>query len=194
LRKPSVGAWLLNQLARTRPKEVGRLVDAGEKLRKVQASGKGDLRAATREERAAVAQLLDEARSILEDSGRTTTEAALQPVRTTLAAAAADSDSAALLQAGQLEGELEPPAFGGLLGQLPPPPKRDPKTEAAEQKARQKKLGDARARLSKAEKASAQAERKAEKLRADLEQAEKALTAANAELDAAREELAETEG
>jgi hypothetical protein len=170
---------------------VGRLVDAGERLRTVQTSGKGDLRAATQEERAAVARLLDEARSILEDSGRSATEAALQPVRTTLAAAATDSDSAAQLRAGRLERELEPPAFGGLLGQLPPPPKRDKKTEAAERKARQKTLADAKARLYKAKKASAQAERKAEKLRADLEQAEESLGAAKAELDAATAEVAE---
>jgi hypothetical protein len=172
---------------------VGRLVEAGEKLRKVQASGKGDLRSATQEERAAAAQLLDEARSILEDSGRAATEAALQPVRTTLAAAAADSDSAARLREGQLERELEPPAFGGLLGQLPPPPKRDRKTEEAELKARQKTLADAKARLSKAEKASERAERKAEKLRFDLEQAEEALRAARAEVDAASADLVEAE-
>jgi len=172
---------------------VGRLVEVGEKLRKVQTSGKGDLRAATQEERAAVAELLEEARSLLEDSGRTATEAALQPVRTTLAAAAADSDSAAQLRKGQLERELEPPAFGGLLGQLPPPPKRDEKTEAAELKARQKTLADAKARLSKAEKASAQAERKAEKLRADLEQAEETLKAAKAEVDAASADLVAAE-
>jgi hypothetical protein len=159
----------------------------------VQTSGKGDLRAATQEERAAVAQLLDEARSIMEAAGRTPSEAVLQPVRTTLAAAAADSGSAAQLQAGRLERELEPPAFGGLLGQLPPPPKRDKKTEAAEQKARQKELADAKARLAKAEKASAQAERRAEKLRADLEQAEEAFRSAKAELDAASAELAEAE-
>jgi len=184
---------LLNQLARSRAKEVGRLVDAGKKLRQVQTSGKGDLRAATQEERAAVAGLLEEARSILENSGRTPSEAALQPVRTTLAAAAADSDAAAQLQAGRLERELEPPAFGGLLGQLPPPPKPDRKTVAAEEKARRKKLVDAKARVSKAEKASAQAQRKAERLRADLGQAEEALSAAKAELDAATAELAEAE-
>ena len=194
LKKPSVGAWLLNQLARTRAKEVARLVDAGEKLRKVQATGKGDLRAATQEERAAVAQLLEEARSMLEDSGRAPTEAALQPVRTTLAAAAADSDSAAQLRAGRLERELEPPAFGGLLGQLPPPPKRDKRIEAAEQRARQKTLADAKARLARAQKASAQAERRVTKLRGDLEGAEQELDAATAELDAATAELADAKG
>jgi hypothetical protein len=172
---------------------VGRLVEAGERLRQVQTSGKGDLRAATQAERATVAQLLDEARSILEDSGRAATEAALQPVRTTLAAAAADSDSAAQLREGQLERELEPPAFGGLLGQLPPPPKRDQKTEEAELKARQKTLADAKARLSKAKKASERAERKAEKLRAGLEQAEQALRAARAEVEAASADLVEAE-
>ena len=45
LKRPSVGAWVLNQLARTRPQEVRRLIEAGERLRKIQASGKGDLRA-----------------------------------------------------------------------------------------------------------------------------------------------------
>jgi len=129
----------------------------------------------------------------MEAAGRTPSEAVLQPVRTTLAAAAADSGAAAQLRAGRLERELEPPAFGGLLGQLPPPPKRDNRSEAAEQKARQKKVADAKARLAKAEKASAQAERRAEKLRADLGQAEEALSSAKAKLDAASAELSEAE-
>jgi hypothetical protein len=100
LRRPSPAAWVLNQLARARAKEIRGLVEAGERLRKIQASGKGDLRAATQAERAAVAGLLDQARSILEESGRAPTEATLRPVRTTLAAAAADREAAEQLRAG----------------------------------------------------------------------------------------------
>ena len=38
LRKPSVPAWAVNQLARREPEAVGRLVESGERLRKAQAA------------------------------------------------------------------------------------------------------------------------------------------------------------
>jgi hypothetical protein len=191
LRRPSLGAWVLNQLARTRPQEIARLVKAGERLRKIQASGKGDLRVATQEERAVAGELLAHARSILEESGRAPTEAALQPVRTTLAAAAADPTAAEQLREGRLAGELEPPAFGGLLGQMPRRSPRERKqtaqrtTKAQERKARERELAEARARLSSAERAAEERERQAERLRGEWERAKEEAKAAKAELKAA---------
>lgn len=192
LQRPSVGAWVLNQLARTRPTEIRSLVEAGKELRKVQASGKGDLRAATQAERAAVAEILGHARAILEESGRTPSEATLQPVRTTLAAAAADPDAAAQLREGRLARELEPPAFGGLLGH---PPRRPPgarkkaataSTKAEERKALQRELSEARARVSTARRRADAARRQAERLKREWEGSQQ-------DADSAKARLAEAE-
>jgi hypothetical protein len=191
LKRPSLGAWVLNQLARMRPQEIIRLVEAGERLRTIQASGKGDLRVATQEERAAAAELLAQARSILEDSGRTPSEAALQPVRATLAAAAADPAAADQLREGRLARELEPPVFGGLLGQMPRPGPGASKqaaqraTKAEERKALERELAEARARLSAAEHAAEELERHAQRLHGEWEHAKEEAKAAQAELKAA---------
>ena len=196
LRKPTLGAWVSNQLARTRGDSVRALVEAGELLRKVQATGKGDLRAATQDERAAISELLAEARTILQQAGRTPSEAALQPVRTTLAAAAADPDAASQLLEGRLARELEPPAFGGLLGAAPQrqPQERGARDErrakAAETKARERELAQARGRVSAARRRAEAAQRKAERLRSEWERAEKDAGAAVAELEEAEAQLA----
>lgn len=183
LQRPSIGAWALNQLARKHPKELRALIQAGQRLRKVQASGKGDLRAATQAERSAVADLLREARSILSESGRKPTEAALQPVRATLAAAAADADAAVQLQKGRLARELEAPDFGGLLAQVsrrgPVRQKAAPRRPAADQrKAVKRELEEARARLSEARRIAGEADRNAERLRREAERAQQDAEAA----------------
>lgn len=191
LKRPSLGAWVLNQLARTQPQEIIQLIKAGERLRKIQASGKGDLRAATQEERAVAAELLAHARSILEEAERAPTEAALQPVRSTLAAAAADPTAAEQLREGRLARELEPPAFGGLLGQMPRRSARavnqaaQRTTKAEERKARERELAEARDRLSGAKRAAAELERNVERLRREWERAKEEAKAAKAELKAA---------
>jgi hypothetical protein len=195
LRRPSPAAWVLNQLARTRAKEIRGLVEAGERLRKIQASGKGDLRAATQAERAAVAGLLDQARSILEESGRAPTEATLGPVRTTLAAAAADREAAEQLRAGRLERELEPPAFGGLLEQMPqrsPPAGKRAAAKTAKADARralEREQAKARTRAAEARRITDEAERQTERSKREWERAQEAAKAAASELKAAEAEV-----
>jgi hypothetical protein len=191
LKRPSVGAWVLNQLARTRPQEVRRLIEAGERLRKIQASGKGDVRALTEAERAAASVLLDRARSLLDEAGRTPTEATLQPVRMTLAAAAADPEAAEQLRQGRLERELEPPAFGGLLAQMSEQAAEGNKharqrtAKADERRARERELADARARETNARRAAAQSGDHAERLGREWEAAQEKAKAAAADLSTA---------
>src|SRR2546430_4625643 len=76
LRRPTVAAWALNQLARRRPEDVRRLLDTGARLREAQESlltGGGErsaLQDATREERDLVAELTRDATAVAGEAGR----------------------------------------------------------------------------------------------------------------------------
>ena len=74
LRKPTLAAWALNQLARRRAKEVERLLAAGEELRRAQDEllAGGDRKAfqsAATKEREQVAKLADEATGLVTEAG-----------------------------------------------------------------------------------------------------------------------------
>jgi hypothetical protein len=107
LRKPSVAAYAVNQLARRHASEVDSFLGAAAQLRQAQLHG-GDVRSAMQEERHALKQLLQLAG---EYAGATQ----IERVRQTLQAAAADEQAAAQVRAGTLERELEPAGFGSLV-------------------------------------------------------------------------------
>ena len=83
--KPTVPAWVVNQLARRHADLVGRLVDAGEEQARALKAGAG-MREAQAAERKAIAELVRKARTILEGSGRKATTPVLDRVAATLAA------------------------------------------------------------------------------------------------------------
>ena len=81
LRKPTVAAWALNQLARTRSKDVEKLIAAGEELRSAQEEllGGGDRSAfqeAAGTERELVAELSADATTLASEAGRAERRAA----------------------------------------------------------------------------------------------------------------------
>lgn len=123
LRRPSVGAWAVNQVARDHPELVDAVVDAGAAVRAAQeallAGGeRGDLRAATAARRDAV---------------RTATKAAValagaahrDAITATFDAAASDEEAAAAVRAGTLQKELAAPSGFELLGVAPAPTAED---------------------------------------------------------------------
>jgi hypothetical protein len=170
LRKPSVSAWTVNQLARRRPQETRALVKAGEGLRKAQRAAVGGrgpeaLRDATRSHRDRLDELTAAARDELGASGPT-----LQRVAQTLRGASVDKESAKALLAGTLTGDVEQAGFGALLSAVPPggfrpargrtsqrtaKPKQPPKPRRDPNAARRKRLQDqlekARARVAELE-------------------------------------------
>jgi hypothetical protein len=92
LRKPTVAAWALNQLARRRPKEVKGLVAAGEDLRAAQEEllAGGDRRAfqsAAATERDQVAKLAREAVELAAEDGERASPALTEKIAATLHAA-----------------------------------------------------------------------------------------------------------
>lgn len=110
LKKPSVSAWAVNQLVRTREMDVKRLLKAGEALEQAQRdvlSGKpSDFDKARREEGSAVRALRDAAKELLTSSSA----AVLDRISNTFRAAAS-ADGRAHLKQGQLSSDLEPPGF-----------------------------------------------------------------------------------
>src|SRR5436305_1927347 len=121
LRKPSVPAWALNQLARRRSGEVERLIAAGDELRDAQekvykgGGARERLRGAVEAEREAVGSLLGEARELLDAEGRTPSQQVLDRIRDTLHAAATDERVRDELLAGRLVEHAQPGGLGPAL-------------------------------------------------------------------------------
>ena len=189
LRKPSVAAWTVNQLVRSRTKDVAAFADAADELRAAQAAlmegrgSAGDLRSAREAERGAVARLLEVARGLF-PGGREPGEATIERIGATLHAAVADEAVRDEVLSGRLLRERESSGFGDLDVELaaavPPRPRPRPAP-------RRKAEDDAREREAAAERE--RRERRAA-LRAALDQAVAEREEAEADLAAARAEEA----
>lgn len=187
LRKPSVAAWAVNQLARRRAKAVERLLAAGEELRAAQEEllGGGDRRAfqsAAARERDEVAKLVGEAVELVAEAGERATPALREKIAETLHAAALDEETAGELRAGRLVRERE--AIGGFGGiaegakstQAPRKGKREAPKKASDDEAKRVAAArtderHARRELEAADKAAAHAETRAEAAKAHAEEA-----------------------
>ena len=190
LKKPSVPAWAVNQLARRREVDVRRLLRAGEQLEQAQkdAVGGGDQQAFERAraaERDALRRLRSEAAGVLRDGGHPATDATLERVARTLHAGSATEEGRALLREGRLSEELEPQGFGALAGVKPAPPRaRKPKApdRSRARKAREEadaasreadaaaaRVHDAEGELERLRRAAERAAAKAERLQTKAE-------------------------
>jgi hypothetical protein len=179
LAKPTLPVWLVNRLARERKAKVRELVKAGERLREAHAGGDlSAFRDATKREREAVGNLLEEARELASGEGRRVSEGMLGRVASTLHAAAADEEARFRLAQGRLAEELEPPGFELLAGIAPAATKRGakPKQGRDDRAERRRELATARKEL-----AGAQA--RARELRQAAAEAERALQAAREEAE-----------
>jgi hypothetical protein len=197
LRKPSLPAWVVNQLARQRELDMQRLVKAGEQLAGAQVeairgqSGDAFLQA-RRDEQHALEALAARAREILADAGRG--PAALDRVLATLRAGSLTQDGRALLKSGRLTEELQPPGFEALAGlnipataAAPPAAERKPANDA------RRRIRDLRRELRALETQATAAKRRALELREQLQGAEAEATRLEAERRQAEEELAAAE-
>jgi transcription initiation factor TFIIIB Brf1 subunit/transcription initiation factor TFIIB len=202
LRKPSVGAWAVNQLVRTQSRAIAELFRAGDALRKVQAdllAGRSDarsLRQAVESERSAVDGLVRRAGGLLTSDGHQLSPTALEQVSETLHAAAIDEQARATVRDGCLDRELRHVGLDALSGAAPARrgrassrPQSSRKQPSATEEARQR-----RAERSAARQAEAQARRQLDRaLRAEADaeerhhRAQRELREAEAALDSARE-------
>jgi hypothetical protein len=186
LRKPTVAAWAANQLARSHPDLVAALVEAGERLRKVQQRAlagrepQAAVSEATADEREAVRALVAAARTDLESRA---TPQLLDRLTQTLRAAAVEPDLARGLAAGRLTEERQAVGFGTL--EAITPRRRD---DGAARKAARERVNQLRAEARRlaaeaqaAKRAADDAEREAARLRREADdrrrEAEQAATA-----------------
>ena len=210
LRKPTVGAWTINQLARQERRDVDLLLDAGHRLREAHervlaGEDPGRLAEAQRAQRDALAALHKAARRILAETGRS--EAALTQVTATLQAAAVSTEGRELLARGRLTGELEATGFDvlaaptGETAKKRTRPRRKPSTRD-ERRARQAELErmrledelrEAREAVKATEKALRAAEQTAAKARKELAGAEEDVQARKTALREARTALRRAE-
>jgi len=194
LRRPSVSAAAVNQLARSAPDDVEALLAAGEALRQAQLGG-GDrdaIRAAAHDEREAVEKLVGEAGKL--------SPAALEEVRETLHAAATDEETRELVRRGVLTEARRAVGLGGFGAVAPAPsrpPRKDGKRSTTEQR-RKEAERDRKAEAERARKAEAERARKAEAerkraARERVKQARAALRDAEREVARLRKELERAE-
>jgi hypothetical protein len=114
LRRPTVGAWLVNLLAHQRPDLIGDLLALGDALRAAQRNLRGDeLRELSAQRRSMVSALARESRALAVAAGRgVRATLPLDEVQNTLTAALADSDVAEEVRLGRLVKPVEYAGFG----------------------------------------------------------------------------------
>lgn len=113
LTKPTVAAWVVNQVARARPEEVGSLVALGDDLRAAtEARDRARLTELDRDRRRQVDALVGDVSAAGEVRGRAVSGEVLRRLGETLTAAVMDRDAGALVQAGRLTQALQYVGFG----------------------------------------------------------------------------------
>jgi hypothetical protein len=192
LRKPSVGAWLVNLLATGEADLLEQLLSLGPALAEAQARGHGDeLRQLSAQRRELVGAVTSRA---VELSGRSTTAAVRDEVSSTLEAALADAPSADAVRSGTLVRALSYAGFGGvdLEGAVggpvrrsgPEPRKKAPDDGVAQAEAAALeaagRLDDVVRACERAERERAAADEQAERAHAEVARLQQALADAEA--------------
>lgn len=207
LRKPTVAAWLANQLARHRQADLTKLLELGEELRTATAAMDGDrLRELTPRRHQAVDVLVKAARELAE---KPVSQDVAQKLSETLDAAMVDPTAAAAIRSGRLTSALRHVGFG-LVDESgepsnvvslakaralrePAPSKKPeqaaPKRERRPTAAEQRRLRQAEKAVTDAEAEVDEIEARAEELADDLEQRREQVKAAQADVERLAAEL-----
>jgi hypothetical protein len=132
--KPTLVAWLSNQLVRECAGEIRPLLELGAGLREATATSSGEqLRELSRQQRQLVHALVQQARRLASAAGRTVSSQTARGLEATLRAALADPDAAEALAAGRLTEEMQNSGLGSHSGQdlRPMPSVERPATASA---------------------------------------------------------------
>ena len=201
LKKPSISAWAVNQLARTREIDLARLLKAGEALEEAQQavlSGKpADFEKARKEEGAAVRVLRAAAKEVVPSASAAILDRVAQTLRV-----ASTTEGRARLKEGRLTEDLEPAGFEAFASfQVPAPAKgakaasKQPNRKRAmleeRQKAAREKLKVAAAEARELEKEARATEAVARKAALSAEAAHKRVALVQAELQKIEDGLAD---
>jgi hypothetical protein len=204
LRKPTVAAWLVNQLARREKMNIRALLTAGERLRRAHAdvlrgSSPAKLQEARAAERQVIEALARSAAKILKEQRERGSDSVLDDVRDTLHAAAVDPALAEQLRSGRLTHEAQAAGFGFETA-LPPsqsPVRARSRQERGEEtrrrRAAEKKLSEAKAHVRKARERLDASEAEAKRARTEVERAERTVSRDRDALARAEEALKKSE-
>jgi hypothetical protein len=123
LQKPSVAAWVVNQLYWHHRGDFDRLIDTGERFRRAQAaqlSGQSaDVRAPLNARREVLASLAQLAATVLQSGGYSATPDMMRRVTSTLEALSTYGSLPDAPRAGRLTDDVEPPGFETLAALVP---------------------------------------------------------------------------
>jgi hypothetical protein len=218
LSKPSMSAWVANQLYWRHRKAFERLLSAGERFREAQAaqlSGRtADVRSPLEERREALGELTHLASGILRDAGHPASPDTMRRIMTTLEALSTYGKQAEGPQPGMLMTDVDPPGFEALAALVPhtggraghkqsrvipfsqpkahPPKRKSPAAAERPEADTRAQRAEARAALREAERALTDARKTAERARAATEHAAaraKAIEKARAQMEARLEKL-----
>ncbi|GAA3393475.1 hypothetical protein [Cryptosporangium minutisporangium] len=183
LRKPSLSAWLANQLVRERREQIEPLLALGEQLRELQASVSADqLRALTQQRHRLVYAVAQEARALGHERGQTVSDDVARELEQTLHAALGDPGAAEAVRSGRLTNGLQYAGFGPVDPAAVPAPEATPKPKPKGKSGPKDDL-------------AARRKERAEQLRRAREEAQEVLDRARAALvdaEASRDEAAQT--
>ncbi|GAA1697565.1 hypothetical protein [Fodinicola feengrottensis] len=201
LRKPSVAAWLANQLAREHPAEIGELLELGGHLRRAHARLDGrQLQQLSKDRQRQVQGLRKLGQALAGTSGQPASEATLRQLEESLVAALADPEAAEALRAGRLEsagaGQTEWPAslvaLAPLAAEKAPATEKPPTTLRPAAERRKPADGPSqqqRERLATAQKAAEHASTAVDVARIAADEAVQGAEEAAADVDRLRQEL-----
>jgi hypothetical protein len=198
LRRPTIGAWLVNQLARSDAAGLDELLDVGEELRAAQEALDGaQLRTMTRRRRDVIQALSQTAAELATAAGLPFGAAAQREVEATLDAALADETAAGAVRTGRLmrglvSTGLEAVEIGDAVAapDTAPPPRRAGTAKPASRPPA--KTAKTTARTSGAKSGTRQDARRTAAERAarqEVERAQQTFASAEAELGQRDEEL-----
>lgn len=123
LAKPSVSAWVVNQLFWRHRKQFDRLLASGEGMRRAQAAQlagrKADVREALDARRDALSDLAREAAAILTRASHAPSPDMLRRITTTLEALSAYGNTPDAPPPGRLTDDVDPPGFETLAALIP---------------------------------------------------------------------------
>ncbi|MEV0287029.1 MULTISPECIES: hypothetical protein [unclassified Kribbella] len=199
LRKPTLAAWLANQLIRAAPDQIHDLTELGEGLREAQLAGDGArLRQLTPRRHSLVQELVRTARTLAREQGHPVSQQIAQRLTETLDAAVVDPGAAQLLRSGRLTSALRHVGFGvvdesGGFADLVPIKPRVVRTSRPKPAPRKKAQPPAAKVDDKLQRRRADLESRAREAESDYQAAEAERVEAEAQLDAHEHHLADLE-
>ena len=216
LPKPSVPAWIVNQLYYRKRDAFDRLIATGERFRKAQAShlaGKPtDIRGPLEARRAALSELAKLAGAMLKQAGSSPTPDTMRRITTTLEALSTYGSLPDAPRGGRLTDDVDPPGFETLAALVPrigksgsmgpsrvlsfqhaARPARPAKRKTTPEEDSQRAAEERKAHVAAVKAAVQEAERIVREARKDAQQAEDALKKAAARAKETEKEKTEAE-